>query len=91
MILFFSLAQFPANFLYLGIARYLLLFYKSHMALVSIVYFTKTATGKQMSGKKEAGGGWTFLLQNERNSGTEISQAEIVDLLFQNQAENTQK
>ena len=45
-----------------------------------------------MSGKKGAGEDWTFLLcRTKENSGTEISQAEIVDLLFQNQAENTQK
>lgn len=61
------------------------------MALASIV-FTKTETGTQMSGKKGAGEDWTLLLcRTKENSGTEISQAEIVDLLFQNRAENTQK
>ena len=61
------------------------------MALASIV-FTKTETGRQMSGKKGAGEDWTLLLcRAKENSGTEISQAEIVDLLFQNRAENTQK
>lgn len=55
------------------------------MALMSIV-FTKTETGTQMSGKKAAGGGSTFLLcRTKENSGTEISRAEIVDLLFNNQ------
>ena len=58
------------------------------MALASIV-FTKTETGTQMSGKKGAGEEWTLLLcRTKENSGTEISQAERVDLLFK---ENTQK
>ena len=61
------------------------------MALASIV-LTKAETGTQMSGKKGAGQDWTLLLcRTKENSGTEISQAEIVDLLFQNRAENTQK
>ena len=45
-----------------------------------------------MSGKKGAGEDWTVLLcRTKENSGTEISQAKIVDLLFENRADNTQK
>lgn len=48
------------------------------MALASIVL--KAETGTQMSGKKGAGQDWTLLLcRTKENSGTEISQAEIVD------------
>ena len=87
-----------ANFSYLGNERSLLFFYdlrqSSPIWLLLQYYLQRQKQGHRCQAKKEpAKTGLFYYAERKKNinSGTEISQAEIVDLLFQNRAENTQK